>query len=470
MFSKWKSRYPDSWFSCNPSKNGFLPVETPLDKLPLEYNILNILLEKMKITNKNSDNLLAKNQFKETVDKILPILNLENVNKKELLAALFRDYCFIASAYSLESSHFNLNNGIYGEASEVLPKSISIPLKILSKKLNVLPWLDYAYGYGLNNAILKNQSLDKGEPNSYSTIRMFNGNNSESGFINTHVAMVSYTPELLKFQQDILENAYNIKNNDSSYENLQVALNNHYTIFLKIIESLNKMWIACKKSDYLSFRTFIMGQKGNSKIYPSEKIYFTNEDDSLKEYSFRGETGAQDSIIPSIDNLFQIKYPNNKLTEYLFELRKYRPKDHQEYIEYNRKMANDIDLINVIKKNKQCALALLRNLNVLRLFRRKHWNLTKMYIIKNTKHPVATGGTPITTWLPNQLGATLENMFDVVNSIENNKNIFNYEETNEFKSIKCELNDHYQTLIEEVAKYQDKFKNQEHKSFLSRTA
>ena len=39
-----------------------------------------------------------------------------------------------------------------------------------------------------------------------------------------------------------------------------------------------------------------------------------------------------------------------------------------------------------------------------------HWNMTKSYIIANTKHPKATGGTPITTWLPNQFLAVMENM------------------------------------------------------------
>jgi indoleamine 2,3-dioxygenase len=38
------------------------------------------------------------------------------------------------------------------------------------------------------------------------------------------------------------------------------------------------------------------------------------------------------------------------------------------------------------------------------------WNLTKEYIIKRTKHPVATGGSPIVTWLPNQLDAVLRQM------------------------------------------------------------
>jgi indoleamine 2,3-dioxygenase len=52
---------------------------------------------------------------------------------------------------------------------------------------------------------------------------------------------------------------------------------------------------------------------------------------------------------------------------------------------------------------------MLRNIHMTFRFRHQHWVMTKQYIINNTKYPRATGGTPITTWLPNQIGACLEN-------------------------------------------------------------
>ena len=462
-FIPWKSKNPDSWFSCRPGLNGFLPVGEPMEKLPEKYNIINDLLDEMRITKKDSTpGLLANLKFGEEIEKKLPFFDFEDITDKKLLACLYRDYCFLASAYSLEPAHYNLKDGIYGKARDKLPKNIALPLFILSEKVEGLPWLDYAYGYGLNNAVLKDESLDKGDYKSYRTIRMFNGIESESGFINVHVAMVSYSGELLDYQQKILESA-----SYGRYNELEEYLNLHYFTLNKILESLQTMWKACKKSEYLSFRTFIMGQKGNEKMYPNGYISYEIDNDELK-YTFRGETGAQDSLIPSIDNLFQIKYPRNKLTEYLYDLRLYRPIDHQEYIDYNFIMSKKLDLINFIKKDPQCSLALLKNLNAIRLFRRKHWNLTKMYIIKNTKHPVATGGTPITTWLPNQLGATMETMMDIVNAIDVNKELLTNDKYNEFLTIKLELNDHLQKLMDEVSKLQDDFKNQEHKSFLVR--
>jgi indoleamine 2,3-dioxygenase len=51
---------------------------------------------------------------------------------------------------------------------------------------------------------------------------------------------------------------------------------------------------------------------------------------------------------------------------------------------------------------------MLQNMHSTFRFRHQHWGMVRKYIIDNTKYPRATGGTPITTWLPNQIGACLE--------------------------------------------------------------
>jgi indoleamine 2,3-dioxygenase len=47
-----------------------------------------------------------------------------------------------------------------------------------------------------------------------------------------------------------------------------------------------------------------------------------------------------------------------------------------------------------------------------------HWGMVKKYIIDNTKYPKATGGTPITTWLPNNMGAALEYSVQLSNLVK----------------------------------------------------
>lgn len=49
-------------------------------------------------------------------------------------------------------------------------------------------------------------------------------------------------------------------------------------------------------------------------------------------------------------------------------------------------------------------------LDQVREFRWRHWCFAREYILKRTSHPTATGGSPIVTWLPNQLSAVLAEM------------------------------------------------------------
>lgn len=104
----------------------------------------------------------------------------------------------------------------------------------------------------------------------------------------------------------------------------------------KTLEEMNKrrrdMWTASRHERYNDFRIFIMGIKGNDKIFGQGLVYdgcFNNE-----PQQYRGQTGAQDSIIPMIDIFSGIVdfYPDNKLTEYLLDLRSYRPRCIQNFL------------------------------------------------------------------------------------------------------------------------------------------
>lgn len=48
----------------------------------------------------------------------------------------------------------------------------------------------------------------------------------------------------------------------------------------------------------------------------------------------------------------------------------------------------------------------------------RHWNFTKEYIMKYSDHPVATGGSPIVTWLPNQLSSVMDLLCQVGETVK----------------------------------------------------
>lgn len=66
-----------------------------------------------------------------------------------------------------------------------------------------------------------------------------------------------------------------------------------------------------------------MGTK-NQPMFPKGVVY---EGVSEEPTYYRGESGANDSIIPTCDNLFEMTalMPSNPLTEILKDFRTYRP-------------------------------------------------------------------------------------------------------------------------------------------------
>lgn len=153
------------------------------------------------------------------------------------------------------------------------------------------------------------------------------------------------------------------------------------------------MWNRSKPSGYTSFRTFIFGITSQS-MFPNGVIY---EGVSEEPMSFRGESGANDSMIPMCDNLLQVSMPETPLTEILKDFRQYRPGNHRQFLEAVRDSAEHSGVREFAKGDSVSAALYLQALDQVRDFRWRHWCFTREYILKHTSHPTATGGSPIVT-------------------------------------------------------------------------
>ena len=109
--------------------------------------------------------------------------------------------------------------------------------------------------------------------------------------------------------------------------------------------------------------------------------------------AFRGQTGAQDNIIPTMDIFSGViaHYPENDLTRYLMDLRSYRPKCIQQFLEDLRKIMFQKPLVGTLKNqnNQKGAIYLLELLEEIYLFRNGHWQFVQKYIMQNTAYPKA---------------------------------------------------------------------------------
>ncbi len=417
--------YTDNFFEVN-SVNGFLPKKSPLSKLPERYNELQKLIDEMPIKKEDgSTGLLSRKGAIEECVKNLS--NLKDLVGKEkdvfIIQALFRAYAFLTSAYLLAPAHFNyLETKKYGKAHNVLPAQIAEPFVIVSEKLDVFPFIDYHYAYSLGNYV----KIDDTKGFEWENLAMaakFSGMDDERGFIMLHVDINQHSPELVGSIFDFLKS-------DES-KSVNNSLRKCLSAMKKINERRQIMWQASRWKHYNDFRVFIMGIKGNEEIFGDGVIYEGVYD---KPVQYRGQTGAQDNIIPTADIFTGVinYYPSNDLTKYLLDLRKYRPKCIQNFLEDIKNEMGNNRLFNNLKdsKNFEGLCLLIQILDEIYYFRNGHWQFVQKYIMANTKYAKATGGTPIISWIPNQITAVLNYMNDVINYIPSDTNIFDREEFN----------------------------------------
>ncbi|CAO3686796.1 unnamed protein product [Umbelopsis ramanniana] len=396
------------------TENGFLPRQEPLAQLPERFEKLESLLQRMPIRCRDgSPGLLAHGQFGDAVMSELPVYNVDDIQDNQLLSALFRDYTFAASAYLLEPCDIMYRSkDDYGLGRQILPENIAVPLVKVSEKIHSKPFMEYALSYSLYNWKRLNPTAGLSYDN-LDIVRGFAGSASEAGFILNHVTMVAYSGDLVKYSLAIMDAVSN--SNREQFDNSMRMLNRTYEF---INNEMEMMWSRSEPGDYMKFRTFIMGTK-NQPMFPNGVVYEGVSDTPL---FYRGESGANDSMVPLGDNLLQLTshMPKNPLTEVLRDFRSYRPTNHKEFLEYVQERAEQVGVRDYALKDDNSAALYLSNVDQIRAFRHRHWNFTKSYIIKHTQHAVATGGSPITTWLPNQLGTVLDQMIEVGNTINRN--------------------------------------------------
>ena len=337
---------------------------------------------------KNLPKILANNQIESEVLNLETEKNISNLSIDELERAMLL-YSYIGHGY------------IWGGTSieKVIPKNISKTWYKISQKLDRPPILSYA-SYALNNWKLQ----DVNKPFDLENIRIlqnFLGGMDEDWFIMIHIAIEYEAKEIL----NNLKTYYLDKNEDQSYlENALVSIK-------KINQIMNRMPEKCDPFIYYNrVRPYIFGWKNNPAT-PNGVIYEGVEEYGGKPQLFRGETGAQSSIVPALDALLGVTHSNDPLKEYLDEMRLYMPKEH-------RNLLNDLDQwsennrSNSITEDSSVVLSdeIIKEVHA---FRNKHLEYARIYIHEqslsnqNNSNVVGTGGTPFMKYLDKHLQETV---------------------------------------------------------------
>ena len=353
----------------------FLSKTPPLrDYISKKKSLLNITeianeLPKLLLTN-NVQNKINKLKVNELSVDIL----LKNKSEKEINLAMSH-LSFIAHAF------------IWGgnKPEKILPEVISKPWVKLSKYLGRPPILSYA-SYCLDNWYKVNQK----EPISLDNVALINnflGGVDEDWFVTIHVCIEDAAGDAIDaaYKLSRLNESNNVDDFNTNLKKILMSLKNVNNIFSKMPEKCDPYIY------YHRVRPYIFGTKDNPDL--KKGLIYENQFNNKPQF-YRGETGAQSSIIPFLDGALGIYHSNDNLRHYLNEMRDYMPPKHRKMIEDVEKRSKAKDLISQSKK----LMNVYNNcLEEIRKFRAMHLEYAATYIHKQAQvhNTFGTGGSTI---------------------------------------------------------------------------
>jgi len=250
--------------------------------------------------------------------------------------SLFRDYSVLVSAYLLEGK------AKVGKPRARVPANIAVPFCTLAEDLSERAIMSYD-SYALANvfSITDHGGADDAPPvqqaamagtahgtlvdyereagfsgamdwSQLRLVRAFDGGAEECTFVTVHAEIEAHTPALLRAYKRIL---CGLGVGDAAA--VHAGLLRLCAVQEKIVVSQLKMFNASDPRNYVRYvRPFIFGWKGNADM-PDGVVF---EGVSEAPTFLRGETGAQSTIVPSLDVFLGVTHRADALRAYLVDL------------------------------------------------------------------------------------------------------------------------------------------------------
>jgi len=357
---------------------GFLPTTDPLKQLPKafsEWETIAAQLPKLLMTDQ------CRNRISSLPDFPIHQLKSSAEHERAMLILSFLGHAFVWGALP--------------HATQI-PSNLAKPWCELGNILQRPAVLSYA-SYALHNWY----RLDPKRPVELGNIALlqnFFGGMDEEWFILIHIdieAKIAPALQILLSAQDAAAN------ND-----LKQLLNDVLKIktgLFAICETLDRMPEKCDPYIYYNrVRPYIHGWKNNPAL-PNGLIYDGVDHNQPK--FFRGETGAQSTIIPSMDAVLGITHETDDLRVYLQEMRDYMPDEHRAFLS---KLEQNKSIRDCVIKHQESHLDLREAYNtcvdLIVRFRMTHLKYAATYIHQQSQHvdnstAVGTGGTPFMRYL-----------------------------------------------------------------------
>ena len=300
------------------------------------------------------------------VQSLINSLNEDDLSVNELFIESRIKNIRLAMVHLSFISHAYIWGGIKPESS--LPEVLAKPWVKVSKTLGRPPILSYA-SYCLDNWF----KIDEDEEISLDNVALitnFLGGVDEDWFVTIHVCIEDAASDAISAAQALAE--MTDKNSEEEIlDNLKTI-----TKSLKKVNSIfSRMPEKCDPYIYYHrVRPFIFGTKDNPDL--KQGLIYKGEYNDEPQF-FRGETGAQSSIMPFLDGALGIYHTKDSLRHYLNEMREYMPPEHRAMIDKVEDISQALRLINqskiLVGEYNNC-------LEEIRAFRALHLEFAGTYI------------------------------------------------------------------------------------------
>ena len=355
---------------------GFLPQKVPSKS----YSVQSESCDRIQEIASNLPKLLLTGKVQSAINKLSPkdlsiddlLINQASQDLKLAMSHL----SFIAHAY------------IWGDnkPNESIPSVLANPWVKAANNQGRPPILSYA-SYCLDNWFL----IDPDESISLENVGLINnflGGVDEDWFVTIHVCIENAAADAMAACAEIA-----MLETDSPESKTIELLKRIVISMQKVNEIFARMPEKCDPYIYYHrVRPFIFGTKDNPDL--KNGLIYKGEFDNQPQF-FRGETGAQSSIIPSLDGALQITHTKDHLRHYLNEMRDYMPPKHREFMEVLEKNSQ---VKKIIKESAKLTSLYNDCLEEIRAFRAMHLEYAGTYIFKQAqiKNPFGRGGSTIT--------------------------------------------------------------------------
>ncbi len=362
-------------------ERGFLPSPDPLDRLPTDFSPWEEIAHDLP-------KILVTENIRSYLDE-LPVLDASRLGDERELKRAMVILSFLGHAY------------VWGEKETIdsIPACIAVPWHQVARQLGRPPVLSYA-SYALDNwrRIVPQGPIELGN---IVMSQNFLGGQDEEWFVLVHIAIEAKAGAAL---------AASLAAQSEIAADQPEGVADQLAIIARTLVEINKILLRMPDGcdPYIYFhrvRPYIHGW-ANHPCLPLGMRYQGVDEYCGKPQIFRGETGAQSSIIPSLDAALGVAHAEDLLRRYLQEMRDYMPPRHRRFIEALEAGPSLRDYV-LQRSRAHPFLSDVYNaaLDGIERFRSIHLEYADRYIIKQSRggksNPtdVGTGGTPFGPYL-----------------------------------------------------------------------